>query len=91
MPGRGTRRQMVVVVLGLAMMLGPIAGNAAMSAAQLRGKQIYLEGISPGGSEITAIVGTEGVALPASGNRSGRNLASERRRLAPSEMSTKLP
>ena len=66
MPGRGTRRQMVVVVLGLAMMLGPIAGNAAMSAAQLRGKQIYLEGISPGGSEITAIVGTEGVALPAS-------------------------
>jgi len=40
--------------------------DAALSAAQIRGKQIYLQGMSPSGGEITAYVGTEGVALPAS-------------------------
>jgi ABC-type branched-subunit amino acid transport system substrate-binding protein len=40
--------------------------QAAPSTAQSWGKQIYQKGISPNGSEITAIVGSEGVTLPAS-------------------------
>jgi len=64
--GCGTRSRLGLTVLGLVMMLGPIAGEAAPSAAQSWGKKIYLEGASPTGGEITAIVGTEGVSLPAS-------------------------
>jgi ABC-type branched-subunit amino acid transport system substrate-binding protein len=39
---------------------------AALSAGQSRGKQIYLHGTSPSGGEVTAYVGREAVALPAS-------------------------
>jgi ABC-type branched-subunit amino acid transport system substrate-binding protein len=38
----------------------------ALTDAEKRGKQIYLRGTSDSGSEINALVGREGVALPAS-------------------------
>ncbi len=50
----------------LAFLFVPFAVAAEPTAAQSRGKQIYFEGTSPSGGEITAIVGTEGVTLPAS-------------------------
>jgi ABC-type branched-subunit amino acid transport system substrate-binding protein len=53
------------LALGLALALGPAQG-APPDAPHLRGKQIYFEGTSPSGNAITAIVGSEGVALPAS-------------------------
>jgi ABC-type branched-subunit amino acid transport system substrate-binding protein len=65
-PGGGIRRRFAVAALGLTLAFGPLQGDAASTAAQSRGKQIYLEGTSPSGGEITAIVGTEGVSLPAS-------------------------
>jgi ABC-type branched-subunit amino acid transport system substrate-binding protein len=37
-----------------------------LSEAQQRGKQIYFEGTSPRGTEITAVVGDEGALLPGS-------------------------
>ena len=49
----------------LAFLFAPQA-PAEPTAAQSRGKQIYFEGTSPSGGEITASVGTEGVTLPAS-------------------------
>ena len=54
------------VSLSLALMLAPQLAGAALTAEQSRGKQIYFEGTSPNGGEITAIVGAEEVALPAS-------------------------
>jgi ABC-type branched-subunit amino acid transport system substrate-binding protein len=50
----------------LAFLFMPLSVVAEPTTAQSRGKQIYLEGTSPSGGEITAIVGTEGVTLPAS-------------------------
>ena len=50
----------------LAFFFVPLSVLAEPTAAQSRGKQIYLEGTSPSGGEITAIVGTEAVTLPAS-------------------------
>jgi ABC-type branched-subunit amino acid transport system substrate-binding protein len=38
----------------------------ALTASETRGKQIYLRGASDSGAKITALVGREGVALPAS-------------------------
>jgi ABC-type branched-subunit amino acid transport system substrate-binding protein len=55
-----------VLLIGIVVGLGAASGEAGPSAAQMRGKQIYLEGTSPSGGDITAIVGAEGVALPAS-------------------------
>lgn len=54
------RSALIAAVLVLA--LGPFQ----VEAAQSRGKQIYLQGVSPNGGDITAIVGAEGVSLPAS-------------------------
>ena len=59
-------RAAALAVLGLALAQGPIQGEAALSEAQSRGKQIYLNGTSPSGGDITAIVGSEQVRLPAS-------------------------
>ena len=50
----------------LALLFAPMPVTAEPTTAQSWGKQIYLEGTSPTGGEITAIVGTEGVSLPAS-------------------------
>ena len=60
-PGR-----LVMAAVTLIMVFGSAQASAALSAAQIRGKQIYLHGTSPSGAEVTAHVGTEGVALPAS-------------------------
>jgi ABC-type branched-subunit amino acid transport system substrate-binding protein len=49
----------------LAFFFAPFAVVAQPTAEQSRGKQIYFEGSSPSGGEISAIVGTEGVSLPA--------------------------
>ena len=43
----------------LAFLFVPFVAAAELTAAQSRGKQIYLEGTSPSGGEITAVVGTE--------------------------------
>jgi len=52
--------------VALLLCFGPFNGAAALDAAQTRGKQIYLDGTSPDGREITATVGQQGVELPAS-------------------------
>jgi ABC-type branched-subunit amino acid transport system substrate-binding protein len=63
-PGTGGRLALAAGLLGLC--LGPLNPAAALDPAQSRGKQIYLQGISPDGSTINAIVGDEEVTLPAS-------------------------
>ena len=63
-PGSGGRLALAAVVLVLC--LGPLHGAAALDAAQTRGKQIYLQGTSPGAGAIHAVVGDEEVTLPAS-------------------------
>ena len=60
------RQGLVLVTAVMALTIGPVGTKAAPTTAQSWGKQIYHEGISPAGDEITAIVGTEGVKLPAS-------------------------
>jgi ABC-type branched-subunit amino acid transport system substrate-binding protein len=50
----------------LAFLFVPFPAVAEPTEAQGRGKQIYFEGSSPSGGEITAVVGTEAVSLPAS-------------------------
>ena len=42
------------------------SSSAELSDAQRRGKQVYFEGTSPSGGEITAIVGDEAALLPGS-------------------------
>ncbi len=63
---RRTDSGLVVATLGLVLGFSPILAEGAQSEAQVRGKQIYLEGMSPSGGDMTAIVGTGGVELPAS-------------------------
>lgn len=41
------------------------AGSAGLSAAEARGKRIYLSGESPSGGEITALMGDGGIEVPA--------------------------
>ena len=60
------KRHAVPVTLLLALLFAPLPATAEPTAAQSWGKKIYFEGTSPTGGEITAIVGTEGVSLPAS-------------------------
>ena len=62
----GIRHRIAVAAVGLTMVLGPVLVEAGPNTAQSWGKQIYLQGTSPTGGEITANVGTEGVSLPAS-------------------------
>ena len=57
---------MAPAALLLAFLFVPLLAVAQPTEAQNRGKQIYFEGTSPSGGEITAVVGTEGVTLPAS-------------------------
>ncbi len=65
-PGGGTAGPRAVVAIALAALLawGPAAG--ALDEAAARGKQIYSKGESPRGGEVQAVIGTEGVTLPAS-------------------------
>ena len=60
------RTRYSLAVLGLVVALVSVQAAATMTAAQIRGKQIYLHGTSPSGAEVTAHVGREGVTLPAS-------------------------
>ena len=60
------RKRVSVAALGLVVALVSTQAAAALSAGQSRGKQIYLHGTSPSGGEVTAHVGREAVALPAS-------------------------
>jgi len=46
--------------------LGAVSGAAALEPAQERGRQIYHQGSSPAGRDIEAVIGDEGVTLPAS-------------------------
>ena len=59
------RRGLVAFALGLCS-LATATAAFALTEAQSRGKQIYLTGESASGSDVSALVGTEGVALPAS-------------------------
>jgi len=60
------REYMAPAAMLLAFFFVPFLALAEPTTAQSRGKQIYFEGSSPNGGEIIAIVGTEGVTLPAS-------------------------
>lgn len=53
----------LAIVLSL---LSPLAATAGLTPDQTRGRQIYTKGTSPSGDEINAIMGNEGVTLPAS-------------------------
>ena len=58
-----------VVTLAAGLWLAGFALQASateLSEAQQRGKQIYFEGVSPRGTEITAVVGDEAAMLPGS-------------------------
>ena len=55
----------LAVALGLGA-IGQASFAAELSEAQQRGKQIYFEGTSPRGTEITAVVGDEAARLPGS-------------------------
>lgn len=46
--------------------LGEAAAAQGLEPAEVRGKQIYIQGTSPRDSEVTALVGDEQVSLPAS-------------------------
>lgn len=58
--------RIAVTAVALIMLIAPSLVTAELNAAQNRGKQIYLEGTSPGNEEMSAIVGSEAVSLPAS-------------------------
>jgi ABC-type branched-subunit amino acid transport system substrate-binding protein len=55
-----------LLALAVATFLASAPGAAELNDAERRGKQIYFEGTSPGGGEISAIVGDEAALLPAS-------------------------
>jgi ABC-type branched-subunit amino acid transport system substrate-binding protein len=57
---------MALVVAVAAVIIGPVSLATELSEAQQRGKQIYFEGTSPRGAEITAVVGDEAALLPGS-------------------------
>ena len=67
-PGRADDRNTSrgLLVLAAVMLLASMPAAAELSDAERRGKQIYFEGTSPGGGEITAVVGDEAALLPAS-------------------------
>jgi len=60
----GLRTRFATVATGLALLSGPLLADPG--AAESRGRQIYTEGTSPTGGDITATVGSEGLSLPAS-------------------------
>ena len=55
-----------MAALALVAALGGVPVDAALTEQQARGKQVYQKGTSTSGSEISAILGSEGVVLPAS-------------------------
>ena len=59
---RGAALALAVLLAGISQ----VASATDLNEAQQRGKQIYFEGTSPRGSEITAVVGDEAALLPGS-------------------------
>jgi ABC-type branched-subunit amino acid transport system substrate-binding protein len=66
--GRAEARRQTCGLIAIAVVTTFFTGiaSADLSEAEVRGKQIYFEGTSPGGGEINAIVGDEAALLPAS-------------------------
>ncbi len=62
----GPDRVLVGGVAAVLLALSVGVANAALTPQETAGKQIYMQGTSPRGSEVTAYVGSEGVRLPAS-------------------------
>lgn len=60
-----TKRGGLVVAIAVAA-LAALPAAAELSEAQQRGKQIYFDGTSPRGTDITAVVGDEAALLPGS-------------------------
>jgi ABC-type branched-subunit amino acid transport system substrate-binding protein len=58
-------RRVALAALLMALGVGVFHPAAALDAAEARGKQIYRQGTSPDGGTINAMVGEEGVTLPA--------------------------
>jgi len=65
-PGYCIRHRFTLVATILVLTTAAFQVAAAPSAAQNSGKQIYLQGYSLNSGDITAVVGSEGVSLPAS-------------------------
>jgi len=55
-----------LLAIAVVALLASTPSAAELSDAEVRGKQIYFEGTSPGGDEIIAVVGDEAALLPAS-------------------------
>ncbi len=55
-----------LLVLAVSAVLAALPAAAELNEAQQRGKQIYFEGTSPRGTDITAVVGDEAALLPGS-------------------------
>ncbi len=64
-PAQGIRMRYLSIAAGL-LALAWVGAHAALTPEELRGKQIYAQGSSVSGGDITAFVGAESVALPAS-------------------------
>jgi len=57
----------VKVCLGVFFLLSPLlAGAGPLTSEEVRGRQIFTAGTSPSGGEITAVMGIEGIEVPAS-------------------------
>ena len=61
----GRCKGVAAVALGFVLTVASLQAQA-LTTSENRGKQIYLRGTSPSEAKITALVGREGVALPAS-------------------------
>jgi len=64
-PGTAVARG-ALAAAALLVCLAPLSAAIALESAQARGKQIYHQGSSAAGRDIEAIIGDEGVTLPAS-------------------------
>ncbi|HEX3526573.1 MAG TPA: ABC transporter substrate-binding protein, partial [Thermoanaerobaculia bacterium] len=55
------------ICLGFVCLLNPLlAGAGALTPEEQRGRQIFVDGTSPSGGEITAVMSNEGIEVPAS-------------------------
>jgi len=55
------------ICLGFVCLLSPLlAGAGALTPEEQRGRQIFVAGTSPSGGEVTAVMGSEGIEVPAS-------------------------
>jgi len=71
MPRRRRRLFATALLALLSCAVAALLAAAPLTVEQQRGRQIYLEGSSPSGGEITAVMGEEGVEVPASADWAG--------------------